>query len=111
VRYLGFPGVILSTAAELVLTALVFWPWIAARRGGIDLGAYLAALAGPALRLLPAVALSVLLARCLVAPSYPALLATGAGIAALFLATAWTLLLSREERGWLVAAARGAVRA
>ncbi|MCB1091353.1 MAG: lipopolysaccharide biosynthesis protein, partial [Verrucomicrobiae bacterium] len=101
VRFLGFSGVIISTAAELSLTALLMWPLIAHRKGGISLFAYAKSLVQPTLVLLPAIALSGFGVAYLKPDTYMTLALAGAAMSALFALNAWLLLLEKDERRYV----------
>lgn len=101
VRYLGFSGVIVSTAAELSLTALVLWPAIARTKGRVPLLAYSRALFLPVLILLPAIVAGGALVHFVRPTTFPTLIACGAGMGLAFLINTWALLLTPAERAYL----------
>ena len=102
VRILGFTGVIISTAAELTLTAVVLWPLIAWNKGHVPLVAYARALATPVLMLLPAIAAAGALAHYVSPDTFVLLGLCGAALGIAFLVNTWALLLTPPERAYLL---------
>jgi len=95
---IGFAGVIVATAIELTVTAVIVWPWMLKRFSGISLSSYTATLLRPLLTLAPAsfaAAALVYYARPL---TWISIIGQSCAIAILFVAVIWFTVFTSDER-------------
>jgi O-antigen/teichoic acid export membrane protein len=96
---LGFNGVLIGSALELSITALVIWPVILARRGHINLIDYFQILLRPALYLSPVAGVIWMLAVWKGWPTnFSSLSAWSAGLVLSMMVVTWFFHLTKVER-------------
>jgi O-antigen/teichoic acid export membrane protein len=104
VRWVGFEGVVIATAAELLLTGLVMWPWMLGRAGDVPPRQYYAVLLRPVLVLLPVALLGGwFLVQYGQPQSFPQLLFQASLLLGIMIGLAWLWLFRSEEKRWLLA--------
>ncbi len=102
VQWIGFQGVVIATAIELLLTGLIAWPLIVSRHQDVSLRSYLLVLAKPIAVLTPVALAAIWFQSSFGTPtSYPSLLASGLGLTSLLAIITWTTLLTPDERSWI----------
>ena len=103
VRFAGMPGVVMATAAELGITALLVWPLLAARAAMIPLGSYWRQIIlRPMLHLTPAAIAVWWLAKTYPPSTYLELVGHGVIDGFLLLIAIWCTGFSKLERSEVI---------
>jgi O-antigen/teichoic acid export membrane protein len=107
VRLIGFEGVVIATAVELTITALLFRPWMLLRLGSVSPKGFLWVLLRPVTVLLPLIfLLDWLLRSSLATPDWLRLAVSMVGAGGFLLAAIWWGILSSEDRQGIVQAVK-----